>query len=140
MGGLRKKLPIICIVSVDHAWGLEAASYKANFGENTSTPEARWGAAVRLDKTAESFGCHGEYVEKAEDLGPAVQRALASGKPAVIHVEVDQMASSSFEGIPGFAEFRAWFGEDGDFLGVPGEAPAAPKPGGGGSTENSSGY
>ena len=137
---VRKNLPIICIVSVDHAWGVEAASYKANFGENTSTPEARWGNEVRLDKTAESFGAHGEYVERAEDLGPAIQRALASGKPAVIHVEVDQMASSSFAGIPGFAEFRAWFGEEGDFLGVPGEAPAAPKAGGGGSTENSSGY
>jgi len=136
---VRKKLPIICIVSVDHAWGLEAASYKANFGENTSTPEARWSNEVRLDKTAESFGAHGEYVEKAEDLAPAVERALASGKPAVIHVEVDQMASSSFEGIPGFAEFRAWFGEDDDFLGVPGAAPA-PATGSGGSTENSSGY
>jgi thiamine pyrophosphate-dependent acetolactate synthase large subunit-like protein len=138
---VRKRLPIICIVSVDHAWGLEAASYKANFGENTSTPEARWSNEVRLDKTAESFGAHGEYVERAEDLAPAVQRALASGKPAVIHVEVDQMASSSFAGIPGFAEFRAWFGEDGDFLGVPGAA-AAPAPAGaaGGSTEHSSGY
>ena len=78
-------------------------------------------------------------LERAEDIAPAVQRAIASGKPAVIHVEVDQMASSSFQGIPGFAEFRAWFGEEGDFLGVPGEAPAAPKAGGG-STENSSGY
>jgi thiamine pyrophosphate-dependent acetolactate synthase large subunit-like protein len=137
---VRKKLPIICIVSVDHAWGLEAASYKANFGENTSTPEARWSNEVRLDKTAESFGAHGEYVERAEDLGPAVQRALASGKPAVIHVEVDQMASSSFAGIPGFAEFRAWFGEEGDFLGVPGGAAPAPAAAGGGSTEHSSGY
>jgi thiamine pyrophosphate-dependent acetolactate synthase large subunit-like protein len=137
---VRKQLPIICIVSVDHAWGLEAASYKANFGANTPTPEARWGAAVRLDKTAESFGAHGEYVERAEDLGPAVQRALASGKPAVIHVEVDQLASASFDGIPGFAEFRAWFGEEGDFLGVPGEAPAAAVSGGGSATEHSSGY
>ena len=137
---VRKKLPIICIVSVDHAWGLEAASYKANFGANTSTPEARWSNEVRLDKTAESFGAHGEFVEKAEDLAPAVERALASGKPAVIHVEVDQMASSSFEGIPGFAEFRAWFGEDDDFLGVPGAAPAPTAAGSGGSTEHSSGY
>ena len=137
---VRKNLPIICIVSVDHAWGLEAASYKANFGENTSAPEARWSNEVRLDKTAESFGAHGEYVERAEDLAPAVERALASGKPAVIHVEVDQMASASFEGIPGFKEFRAWFGEEGDFLGVPGAAPAPAAGSGGGSTEHSSGY
>jgi thiamine pyrophosphate-dependent acetolactate synthase large subunit-like protein len=140
---VRKQLPIICIVSVDHAWGLEAASYKANFGENTTTPEARWSNEVRLDKTAESFGAHGEYVERLEDLAPAVERAYASGKPAVIHVEVDQMASSSFDGIPGFMEFRAWFGEEGDFLGVPGVAPAPPAAAtgsAGGSTENSSGY
>jgi thiamine pyrophosphate-dependent acetolactate synthase large subunit-like protein len=117
----RKQLPVVCIVAVDHAWGIEAASYKANFGANTPTPEARWTQQVRLDKTAESFGAHGEYVERAEDIGPAVQRALASGKPAVVHVEVDPEVNSSFAGIPGFTEFRTWYGEDGDFLGVPGQ-------------------
>ena len=137
---VRKKLPLICIVAVDHAWGIEAASYKANFGDDTATPEARWGKEVRLDKTAQSFGAHGEYVDRVEDIGPAVQRALASGKPAVIHVEVDQLANSTFAGIPGFLEFRNWFGEEGDFLGVPGAAPAAPAAAAGGSTENSSGY
>ena len=136
---VRKNLPLICIVAVDHAWGIEAASYKANFGDDTSTPEARWGNSVRLDKTAESFGAHGEYVDRAEDIGPAVERALASGKPAVIHVEVDPAANSTFNGIPGFLEFRNWFGEEGDFLGVPGATPA-PTGGAGGSTENSSGY
>ena len=137
---VRKNAPLICIVAVDHAWGIEAASYKANFGDNTPTPEARWGNEVRLDKTAISFGAHGEYVERAEDIGPAVERALASGKPAVIHVEVDKAGNSTFAGIPGFLEFRNWFGEEGDFLGVPGAAPAPPKEGSGGSTENSSGY
>ena len=137
---VRKNLPLICIVAVDHAWGIEAASYKANFGEDTATPEARWSEAVRLDKTAESFGAHGEYVARVEDIGPAVERALASGKPAVIHVEVDQAANSTFNGIPGFLEFRNWFGEEGDFLGVPGAAPAPAAGSGGGSTENSSGY
>jgi acetolactate synthase-1/2/3 large subunit len=139
---VRKKLPLICIVAVDHAWGIEAASYKANFGDNTPTPEARWCDDVRLDKTAESFGAHGEYVDRAEDIGPAVERALASGKPAVIHVEVDKAGNSTFAGIPGFLEFRNWFGEEGDFLGVPGIAPPPVAAAGssGGSTENSSGY
>jgi acetolactate synthase-1/2/3 large subunit len=136
---VRKNAPLICIVAVDHAWGIEAASYKANFGENTPTPEARWGNDVRLDLTAISFGAHGEYVERAEDIAPAVQRALASGKPAVIHVEVDKLGNSTFAGIPGFLEFRNWFGEEGDFLGVPGAAPA-PAANTGGSIENSSGY
>ncbi len=136
---VRKNLPLICIVAVDHAWGIEAASYKANFGDNTPTPEAQWGNAVRLDQTAISFGAHGEYVTRSEDIAPAVQRALASGKPAVIHVEVDPAGNSTFAGIPGFLEFRKWFGEEGDFLGVPGAAPA-PAKSAGGSTEQSSGY
>jgi acetolactate synthase I/II/III large subunit len=121
---VRKNLPVICIVAVDHAWGIEVASYKANYGADTTAPEARWGKAVRFDKTAESFGAHGEYVDRAEDVGPAVERAVASGKPAVIHVAVDSEANSSFVGIPGFAEFRTWYGEDGDNLGFAGTPPA----------------
>ena len=60
---VRKKLPIVCIVGVDYAWGIEAASYKAGLGPDTPETEAHWGTQVRLDKTAESFGAHGEYVD-----------------------------------------------------------------------------
>ena len=77
---VRKKLPLICIVAVDHAWGIEAASYKANFGDNTPTPEARWGNEVRLDLTAQSFGAHGEYVTRTEDIAPAVKARVAEGR------------------------------------------------------------
>ncbi len=122
---VRKNLPVICVVAVDHAWGIEVASYKANYGADTTAPEARWGKQVRFDKTAESFGAHGEYVERGEDIAPAVERALASGKPAVIHVAVDAEANSSFVGIPGFTEFRTWYGEEGDNLGFAGTPPAA---------------
>jgi thiamine pyrophosphate-dependent acetolactate synthase large subunit-like protein len=111
---VRFNLPIVCIVAVDHAWGIEAASYKANFGDNTPTPGAPWSKAVRLDKTCESFGGHGEYVTRAEEIAPAVERALASGRTAVVHVEVDPEAIATFNGIPGFTEFRTWYGEEGD--------------------------
>ncbi|MBY0329460.1 MAG: thiamine pyrophosphate-binding protein [Acetobacteraceae bacterium] len=37
----------------------------------------------------ESFGGHGEIVERTEDLVPAVQRALASGRPAVVEVRTN---------------------------------------------------
>ena len=123
----RATRPSPASVAVDHAWGIEAASYKANFGDNTPTPEARWHNQVRLDKTAESFGAHGEYVTRAEDIGPAVERALASGKPALVHVEVDRDVNSTFVGLPGFSEFRTWYGEEGDFLGVPGRDGTKPE-------------
>ena len=37
----------------------------------------------------ESFGGHGELVERTDDLVPAFERARASGKPAVIEVRTD---------------------------------------------------
>jgi acetolactate synthase-1/2/3 large subunit len=122
---VRKSLPVVCIVAVDFAWGIEVASYKATFGPDCPAPEARWNTAVRLDKTAESLGAHGEYVERAEDIGPAVERALASGRTAVVHVVVDSAVNGSFADLPGFAEFRTWYGEEGDNLGVPGLPPQA---------------
>ncbi|MET0540554.1 MAG: thiamine pyrophosphate-dependent enzyme, partial [Variovorax sp.] len=33
---------------------------------------------------ARGFGCHGETVTCAEDVGPALARAFASGLPAVL--------------------------------------------------------
>ena len=77
---IQENLPVIVVVAVDHAWGIECASYKANYGPDTSMPGARWSSKVRLDKTAESLGAHGEYVERAEDIAPAMERALASGR------------------------------------------------------------
>ena len=37
----------------------------------------------------ESFGGHGEVVERTDDLVPAFERARASGKPALIEVRTD---------------------------------------------------
>lgn len=40
-------------------------------------------------KFIEAFGGHGEIVERTEELVPAVQRALASGKPAIVEVRTN---------------------------------------------------
>jgi acetolactate synthase I/II/III large subunit len=41
---------------------------------------------------ARAFGAHGETVTKTAEFKPALQRALASGKPAVIEVKTEQEA------------------------------------------------
>ncbi len=41
---------------------------------------------------ARSFGCHGETVERTEDVEAAFERAVSSGKPAVIDLRVDPEA------------------------------------------------
>jgi acetolactate synthase-1/2/3 large subunit len=38
---------------------------------------------------ARAFGGHGETVERTADFAPAFERALASGKPALIEVKID---------------------------------------------------
>jgi acetolactate synthase-1/2/3 large subunit len=41
---------------------------------------------------ARAFGGHGETVEDTADFAPAFERAIASGKPAILHVKIDPEA------------------------------------------------
>ncbi len=49
---------------------------------------------TRYDEVAKAFGCHGEYVDRPDDIRPAIERAFASGKPAVVNVVVDPYAKA----------------------------------------------
>ncbi len=60
-------------------------------------------ARSRYDDMARSLGCHGERVERIEDLRPALERAVASRKPAVVHVQVDRELNTK---PPGWEQFR----------------------------------
>jgi len=89
---VRNALPVIVLVAVDGAYGMEKSAQLRQFGR-----QAPWfghdHAPVRYDQVAIAMGCHGEYVEAVDDLRPALERAAASGKPAVIHVVVDPEAN-----------------------------------------------
>ncbi|KUI41573.1 acetolactate synthase [Mycobacterium sp. IS-1590] len=106
---VRENLPLVCVVGVDHQWGLEVGVYKRTFEQPSPQPGVHWSKDVRLDKVAEGFGCHGEYVEKDEEIGPAIKRAFASGKTAVVHVCIDPKANS--EEMPKYDRFRTWYAE-----------------------------
>ncbi|MGI8334219.1 thiamine pyrophosphate-binding protein [Actinomadura scrupuli] len=105
----RLNLPLVCVVAVDYAWGLEVGVYKRTFGQGSLETGVHWSKDTRLDKVAEGFGCHGEYVERDEDIAPAIKRAYASGRPGVVHVAVDPKANS--EEMPSYDEFRTWYAE-----------------------------
>jgi acetolactate synthase-1/2/3 large subunit len=111
----RLNLPIVTVVGVDHQWGLEVGVYKRTFGHGKSTePGVHWSQDVRFDKIAEGLGCTGMYVEKAEELGPAISGAFASGKPTVIHVPIDPVANHGGlenKDTPNYDEFRTWYAE-----------------------------
>ncbi|NMD95266.1 thiamine pyrophosphate-binding protein [Rhodococcus sp. BL-253-APC-6A1W] len=105
----RLGLPLVCVVAVDYAWGLEVGVYKRTYGQGSLETGVHWSKDTRFDKVAEGFGCYGEYVERDEDIAPAIKRAYASGKPGVIHVAVDPKANS--EEMPSYDEFRTWYAE-----------------------------
>ena len=105
----RLKLPLVCVVGVDYQWGLEVGVYKRTFEQPSPQPGVHWSKDVRMDKIAEGFGCHGEYVESEEEIGPAIARAYASGKVGVVHVCIDPKANS--EEMPKYDRFRTWYAE-----------------------------
>ena len=47
---------------------------------------------TRYDRMAMELGAHGEFVEKPADIRPALERAAAAGKPAVVNVITDDKA------------------------------------------------
>ena len=48
---------------------------------------------ARYDLMAEMVGAHAEYVERPEQIRPALDRALAAGKLAIVHVRIDPKAA-----------------------------------------------
>ena len=50
---------------------------------------------TRYDRVAMDLGAHGEFVEKPSEIRPALERAYASGKPALVNVITDDQARAS---------------------------------------------
>jgi acetolactate synthase I/II/III large subunit len=48
---------------------------------------------ARYDLVVAALGGHGEFVERAADLPGAIDRALASGKPACINIMIESIAA-----------------------------------------------
>jgi acetolactate synthase-1/2/3 large subunit len=49
----------------------------------------------RYDKMVEALGGYGEFVEKPDDIRAAIERAFASGKPALVNVCTDPEAQAT---------------------------------------------
>jgi thiamine pyrophosphate-dependent acetolactate synthase large subunit-like protein len=88
---IRHKLPVIVIISLNGGWTADPTGEKIG---------SRLGY-TRFDKMAEGLGCHGEFVERPEDIRPALDRAkaaVAKGQTALVNVVTDSAAK--------FAGFR----------------------------------
>lgn len=84
---VRLNIPVLCVIGNDQAWGMIKHGQEMMYGhDRTCACEL---GPVRYDKMVEGLGGHGELVEKPEEIRPALERALKSGKPACVNVLVD---------------------------------------------------
>jgi len=90
---VRHNIPALIVVSNNGGWA----------GKGTMDAGRDLGFS-RYDKMAEVFGAYGELVERPKDIRPAMERAVKSGKPAVVNVITDPNARSS---TVSFANYRA---------------------------------
>ena len=91
---LRYGLPVVIIVGNDARWNAEVQLQIRQYG-----PDRTIGCDLlpaRYDRVAEALGGFGERVEDPGELAPAVERALASGRPAVIDVTIDGLPAPVF--------------------------------------------
>jgi acetolactate synthase-1/2/3 large subunit len=83
---VRHNVPVVSIVGNNGIWGLEKHPMEALYGYSV-VAELRPG--TRYDEVARALGAHGELVSSPAELRPALERAFASGRPAVVNVLTD---------------------------------------------------
>ena len=83
---VRHKIPVVVVISNNGGW-----TANAPWTRPLPKPGRNLGH-TRYDRVAQELGAHGEFVEKPHDIRPALERAFASGKPAVVNVITDDKA------------------------------------------------
>jgi acetolactate synthase-1/2/3 large subunit len=85
----REGLAITTIVLAEGSWTMEEHNELALYGRTYGTAHGK----VRWDEVARGLGCHGEYVERIEELEPALRRAQSHHGPSLICVHTDHEAN-----------------------------------------------
>src|SRR6185437_13705797 len=92
---VRHNVPILVVVSLNGGWTADPDRNKP--GRNLGY--------TRFDKMAEALGCYGEYVERPDEIRPAVDRAqreVDRGAVALVNVKTDDRARA---GTAAFAQY-----------------------------------
>ena len=84
---VRHELPVVVVVNNDQQWGMSAHGQDLIYGHGHRVATDL--AATRYDLAAAGFGCHAEHVTEPDELLPALERSLASGRPACVNVMTD---------------------------------------------------
>jgi len=112
---VRNRLRVIVLVVCDKQWGmvkmnqqftlkpLKTMIFKSLGPDETIKTDL---GEIEFDKLAQAMGAHGERVADPAQLRPAIERALACGGPAVIHVDVDPVKHMWAPGLMHFKDMH----------------------------------
>ena len=90
---VRHGLNIVAMLGNDSAWGIDRQIQLGLYGRSVATELLQ----TRYEQVVQGLGGYGEFVERAEDLEPALHRAFASAKPALLNVAIQQAISPRAE-------------------------------------------
>jgi thiamine pyrophosphate-dependent acetolactate synthase large subunit-like protein len=83
---VRHGLPVVAVMGNNGIWALEKHPMEFLYGYSVA---ADLQPGCRYDQVVEALGGHGELVRRPDELKPALERAFASGKPALVNVLTD---------------------------------------------------
>ena len=86
---VRHRIPVVMIVGNNAGWALEKQPMRLLYGYDVITDLA----PTRYDEIVVSLGGGGETVTDPAQIGPAIDRAMASGIPYLVNVMTDRDAA-----------------------------------------------
>ncbi|MBE7323593.1 acetolactate synthase [Nocardioides sp. Y6] len=87
---VRHDLPVVMVMGNNSAWGLEKGPMQMLYGYDVVADLAE---RTRYDEVVRALGGAGETVTDPRDIGPALDRAYASGVPYLLNVITDVEAA-----------------------------------------------
>jgi acetolactate synthase I/II/III large subunit len=83
---VRHGVPVVGVMGNNGIWALEKHPMEFLYGYSVA---AELQPATRYDEVVRALGGHGELVTRPDELRPALERAFASGLPALVNVLTD---------------------------------------------------
>ena len=83
---VRHGVPVVGVMGNNGIWALEKHPMEFLYGYSVA---ADLQPGCRYDEVVNALGGYGQLVERPDELRPALERAFASGKPALVNVLTD---------------------------------------------------
>jgi len=82
----RQRINVVGVIGNDAAWQQIRRGQVQIYGPDRAIACSL--DYTRYDKVGEALGCHGEHCEKPDEIRPALQRALAANRPAIVNIKI----------------------------------------------------